>query len=125
MTDADHNIYEEGMPRGVPISDKERAKIKAALEAKPNALAVVRALKGAWSYSTVWRVADGAGLPLTAGRETMGRHRLTDEQRVAVREARRANPQATQAEIAQATGVSRPSVCRIEGGRRRGLRCEP
>jgi len=56
----------------------------------------------------------------------MGRHRLTAEQRAAVIAAGNANPQATQKEIARATGVSRPSVSKIEGGRRgrgrRGLR---
>jgi len=39
--------------------------------------------RGAWSYATVWRVADRAGIPLTAGRETMGR-RLSAEQRAAI-----------------------------------------
>ena len=67
-------------------------------------------------------MADRNGISLTAGRETMGRHRLSAELRAAVIEERRANPEATQAEIARATGVSRPSVCRIEGGRRRALR---
>jgi len=36
-------------------------------------------------------------------------------------EARRINPEATQAEIARATGVSRPTVTRVEDGRRRKL----
>jgi hypothetical protein len=72
-------------------------------------------------FSHLWRVADRAGIPLTAGRETMGRDRLSAERRAAVIEAYRANPQATQAEIARATGVSRASVSRIEGGRR----CKP
>jgi DNA-binding transcriptional regulator LsrR (DeoR family) len=49
----------------------------------------------------------------------MGRHRLSAEQRAAVIEAERANPQATQAEIARAVGISRPSVSRIIPRRRR------
>jgi transcriptional regulator with XRE-family HTH domain len=49
----------------------------------------------------------------------MGHARLTAEQRAAVLELDRADPQATQAEIARAAGVSRATVSRIEGGRRR------
>jgi len=47
--------------------------------------------------------------------------RLPAERRAAVIEARRINPESTQAEIARATGVSRPTVTRIEDGRRRKL----
>jgi hypothetical protein len=61
------------MARGVPITEDDEVKIKAALEAKPHALAVARASRGTWSYSTVWRVAERDGIALTAGRETMGR----------------------------------------------------
>jgi hypothetical protein len=61
------------MPRGVPISDEETAAIKAALAKTPHASMVARASKGAWSYATVWRVADRFDIPLTLGRETMGR----------------------------------------------------
>jgi DNA-binding XRE family transcriptional regulator len=106
------------MPRGVPISEDEEATIKAALTAKPHALLVARESRGAWSYATVWRVADRAGIPLTAGRETMGR-RLSAEQRAVVIEARRNSPNGTQEEIARAAGVSRVTVSRIERGDRR------
>jgi len=106
------------MQRGVPITDDEEAAIKTALQVRPHASAVARDSKGAWSYSTVWRVADRAGIALTAGRETMGRKRLSAEQVAAVREISRANPKAKQADIARATGVSRPRVSKIEGGRR-------
>ena len=71
------------------------------------------------SFSKVWRLADGAGIELTEGRKTMGRARLSAEQRAAVIEAARANPQATQAEIARAVGVGRSSVSRIAPRRRR------
>lgn len=104
------------MPRGVPITDGEEARIKAALEAWPHASAIARNSKGAWSYATVWRVADRAGIELTAGRKTMGRHRLSAEQQAAVIEARRKSPDAPQIEIAQQAGVSRPTVSRIERG---------
>ena len=64
-------------------------------------------------------VADRSKIALTAGRETMGRHRLSAEQRAAVIELDRANPRTTQAEIARAVGISRPSVSRIVPRRRR------
>src|SRR5215831_17073552 len=101
------------MRRGVPITADEEAAIKRALTQYPHASAVARNSKGAWSYSTVWRVAYRAGIELTAGRETMGRKRVSAEQRAAVVEIDRANPWATQVEIARAVGLSRPSVSRI------------
>jgi hypothetical protein len=56
----------------------------------------LRAQGLAWSYSTVWRVADRAGIELTAGREAKGYKRLPPERRAKVIEARRANPDAPQ-----------------------------
>ena len=111
----------------VPISEFEEAKITAALRKKPHASAVARASKGAWSYATVWRVADRACIELTAGREAKGYKRLSPERVAAVIEARRLNPKGRQEEIAQSSGVSRATVSRIEHGdcRRRLLGCEP
>ena len=51
---------------------------------------------------------------MTAGREAKGYKRLLPEQRAAVIETRRKNPDATQGEIARQAGVSRPTVNRIE-----------
>jgi hypothetical protein len=116
------------MRRKAPITDEEKAAITAALMARPYALAVARESEGAWSYSTVWRVANRVRIELTAGRIAQGYKRLTDERRVAVIEARRANPDGCQEDIARASGVSRATVSRIEHGdcRRRGvLLCEP
>jgi len=59
------------MAKGVPITEFEEARIKAALRKNPHASAVARASKEKWSYSTVWRVAFRAGIELTAGRQTM------------------------------------------------------
>ena len=59
------------------------------------------------------------GGSLTACRETMGRPRISVELRVAVIEAVQTIPNATQVEIARNLGLSRASVSRIEGGRRR------
>jgi len=64
-------------------------------------------------------VASGGTRRDPVDRGPMGRNRLSAEQRAAVIEATRKNPQATQAEIARAIGISRPSVSKIEGGRRR------
>lgn len=110
-------VYTITMPAGVPITIDEKEAIAAALAKKPNASFVAR--KTGWSFSTVWRVAQWAGIELTAGRETMGRHRLTARQRAAVKRALRANPKALQREIAAQTGVSRVTVSRMEGGVRR------
>jgi CRP-like cAMP-binding protein len=107
------------MRRRGPITEDEEAAITAALTRYSHASAVARESHGAWSYSTVWRVAERAGIELTAGRETMGRKRVSPEQRAAVMEMERANPRATQAEIARAVGLSRPSVSRIVPRRRR------
>jgi hypothetical protein len=41
------------MPKGVPITEFEEAKIKAALRKNPDASAVAHASRGAWSYSTL------------------------------------------------------------------------
>ena len=116
------------MRRNAPKTNEEQAAIKTALTAKPHALAVARESRGAWSYSTVWRVASRECIELTAGREAQGYKRLSSERRASVIEARRANPNGRQEDIAQASGVSRATVSRIEHGdcRRRGaLSCEP
>ena len=104
---------------GRRLSDINERKIKAALKVKPHASLVARESNGAWSYSTVWRVALRAGIELTAGRETMGRKRISAEQRIAVIEARQANPDAAQREIGEMVGLSRSSVSRIESNGRR------
>jgi hypothetical protein len=66
----------------------------------------------------VWRVADRAGIPLTAGRETMGRPRLPPEVWAKVKRAVAAHPEATQLELARQCGVSRSTVGRVVRARR-------
>ena len=105
------------------MSADAEAVIVAALEKTPHATFVAR--KTGWSYSTVWRVADRAGIELTAGREARGYKRLTAAQRAKIEAALQANPKALQREIAQQTGVSRVTVSRIEGGVRRPRRHAP
>jgi hypothetical protein len=48
------------------------------------------------SFATVWRIVERAGIELTAGREAKGYKRPSPERRVAIIEARRANPTAPQ-----------------------------
>jgi CRP-like cAMP-binding protein len=71
------------------------------------------------SYASVWRIAHREFIDLEAGRAAKGRKRVSADQREAVIAAGLANPEASQAEIARALGISRVSVSRIEGGRRR------
>jgi hypothetical protein len=108
------------MPRGVPITDEVEVAIKTELAKKPHATLVARESKGAWSYATVWRVADRAGIALTAGRETMGRP-LSPELRAKVAAAVEAHPDTTQLELAQQCGVSRSTVGRAVRARRAAL----
>jgi DNA-binding XRE family transcriptional regulator len=104
------------MRRGVPITNNEEAAIKAPLQAKPHASTVARDGSGVWSYATVWRVAERECIELSADREAQGYKRLSTERLAAVIEARSANPNGTQQEIADAAGVSRATVSRIEHG---------
>jgi DNA-binding XRE family transcriptional regulator len=102
------------MQRRSKITPAEEAKILKWLERKPHASFV--AGKTGRSFSTVWRIADRAGVELTAGREAKGYKRLAPKRVAKVIEARRENPDAPQIEIARAAGVSRSTVWRIEGG---------
>jgi len=108
--------YSAAMLRKHTKLEEHEEAIKRELLKRPHASEVARKSEGAWSYSTVWRVADRNDIALTAGRETMGRRRLSQEQAAAVRGARKANPNAPQIEIARQVGISRSSVWRIEGG---------
>jgi DNA-binding Lrp family transcriptional regulator len=111
------------MGRGVPITLAKEEEIIAALEATPHASRVARKL--GVSFATVWRRADRVGIELTAGREAKGYKRLTADQYAKIIEVRRANPKATQEEVAREAGVSRPTVSRVTRGRRRGDRASP
>jgi hypothetical protein len=105
------------MPARLVITNEVEAAIKAELEKLPHASQVARDSKGAWSYATVWRVADRAGIELSAGRRTMGRP-LSPEKRVKVDAAVAAHPGATQLKLARQCGVSRSTVGRVMRARR-------
>jgi DNA-binding XRE family transcriptional regulator len=106
------------VPRNVKLTEEQEEEIIAALTTKPHALQVAR--DTGWSFATVWRRAESAGIELTAGKEAKGYKRLSAEQRARVEEVRRLNPRGTQEEVACAAGVSRATVSRIERGDRRG-----
>jgi hypothetical protein len=75
---------------------------------------------GDMSFATVWRVADRAGIELKAGREAKGYKRLPADRWRKIAETLAANPEATQEEVARATGVSRSTVGRLVRARTRG-----
>jgi hypothetical protein len=101
------------MPGRVPITDEDEAAIKAALAQKSHASLVARESKGAWSYATVWRVADRFDIPLELGRKAKGYKRLPAERWAEVVRVIAAHPEATQDELARKTGVSRSTVGRV------------
>src|ERR1700730_7039171 len=111
------------MSRGAPITLAKEEEIIAALEATPHASRVAQEL--GVSFSTVWRRADRAGIELTAGRAAKGYKRLSVEQYVKIITVRRANPKATQEEVAREAGVSRPTVSRVTRGHNRRARVSP
>jgi DNA-binding MurR/RpiR family transcriptional regulator len=111
------------MGRGVPLTLAKEEEILAALEEMPHASRVARKL--GVSFATVWRRADQAGIELTAGKAARGYKRLTVEQYAKITEVRRANPTATQEEVARKAGVSRPTVSRVTRGRNRGTGAVP
>jgi hypothetical protein len=118
LASARHNIYERGMPRGIPTSLKRESRIIARLLVQRHALLVAR--KKAWASRRVWRLADRECIELMAGQEAKGYWRLSPAWRAAVIEARHMNPDGTQQEIARAAGVNRATVSRIERGGCRG-----
>jgi len=111
------------MARGFPITLTQEEEIIAALEADPHASRVARKL--GVSFATVWRRAERAGIELTAGREAKGYKRLRADQYAKIIEVMRANPKATQEEVAGEAGVSRPTICRVARLIRRGARVSP
>jgi len=60
-------LSKRNVPRNVKVTAEQEEEIVAALTAKPHALQVAR--DTGWSFATVWRRAESAGIELTAGRE--------------------------------------------------------
>jgi transcriptional regulator with XRE-family HTH domain len=109
-------LHTRPMARWQKITAAEEAAIAKRLRRTSNATFV--AGKTGFSYSTVWRVAEAAGIELIDGKRAKGYKRLSPEKRAAVIEARHRNPDAPQREIAAQAGVSRSTVWRIERAHR-------
>jgi hypothetical protein len=103
-----YEANQERIARNTKPGPHQEEEIIAALTAKPHALQVAR--DTGWSFATVWRRAESAGIELTAGREAKGYKRLPAEEWRKIAQTIAKNPKATQQpaqEVAQATGVSR------------------
>jgi hypothetical protein len=93
------------------ISQAKRRQIIAALKDNPNATQVTREVGGA-NYRTVVRLAEGAGIELTAGKAARGRRGISPALYAQIIGALQANPNA--AEIAkQIGGVTHVGVWKI------------
>jgi hypothetical protein len=101
-----------------PITEQQKKAIIAALNRDSHASRVARAL-GDVSYATVWRVAEQEGIDLAAGYAARGNKPGQAERYAKIEEAARAHPGATQAQLARQTGLSRKTVRRVVGARRR------
>jgi hypothetical protein len=100
------------MPRNVKLTPEQDEDIIAALTKTPHASQVAR--DTGWSFATVWRRAQAAGIELTAGRDAQGYKRLSTDRRAKVEETLTSNPEATQEQVALASGVNRSTVGRIK-----------
>ena len=92
------------------ISEEKRRQIIAALKDNPNAAQIAREV-GCVNYRTVVRLAEGAGIDLTAGKAARGHPRVSPERHAQIIAALKDNPNATQA--ARKIGVSRTTVGKI------------
>ena len=93
------------------ISEEKRRQIIAALKTNPNATQVAREVGGV-NYRTVVRLAEGAGIDLTAGKAARGHPRVSPEKHVQIIAALKDNPNAA-AVAKQIGGVSHTTVGKI------------
>src|SRR5262252_8654070 len=91
------------------ISQEKRRQIIAALKDNPNATQIAREVGGV-NYSTVVRLAEGAGIDLTAGKAARGHPRVSPEKHAQIIAALKDNPNAKQ--VAR-NGVSHTKVGKI------------
>ena len=109
------------------ISDEKRRQIIAALKDNPNATQIARKVGGV-NYRTVVRLAERAGIELTAGKAARGHPRVSSEKQAQIIAALKDNPNATQiarkigsvshtkvGKIAKAAGITLPVA---ESGKR-------
>ena len=98
LTDADTIYRKKGCCAASQLHQKRKSESLLDLLVNPHASLVAR--EEGVSFSKVWRLAERECVDLAAGRAAKGCKRLPAERRAAVIEARRINPEATQAEIA-------------------------
>jgi hypothetical protein len=111
------------MLRGARVTADKEEEIIAALTERSHASRVAREI-GDVSFSTVWRVAERAGIELTAGREAKGYKRLAPDLWAKVAETLTANPKATQEQVAREL-ASAAQFGRAARGRHRGAGVGP
>ena len=93
------------------LSQEKRRQIIAALKDNPNATQIAREV-GCVNYRTVVRLAEGAGIELTAGKAVRGHPRVSPEKHAQIIAALKDNPNAKQ--VAQKIGgVSHTKVGKI------------
>ena len=93
------------------ISEEKRRQIIAALKDSPNATQVAREIGGV-NYRTVVRLAEGAGIELTAGKAARGRRGISPEKHAQIIGELEDNPNATQV-ARKIGGVSNTTVGKI------------
>ena len=93
------------------ISQEKRRQIIAALKDNPNATQIAREV-GCVNYRTVVRLAEGAGIELTAGKAARGHPRVSPEKHAQIIAALKDNPNAA-AVAKQIGGVSHTKVGKI------------
>ena len=93
------------------ISQEKRQQIIAALKDNPNATQIAREV-GCVNYRTVVRLAEGAGIDLTAGKAARGHPRVSPEKHAQIIVALKDNPNAKQV-APKIGGVSHTKVGKI------------
>lgn len=93
------------------ISEEKRRQIVAALKDNPNATQVAREV-GCVNYRTVVRLAEGAGIELSAGKAARGHPQVSPEKHAQIIAALKDNPNATQV-ARKIGGVSHTKVGKI------------
>ena len=94
------------------ISQGKRRQIIAALKDKQNATQVAREV-GGMNYRTVVRLAEGAGIDLTAGKAARGHPRVSREKHAQIIAALKANPNASK--VAKQIGVVVSKIAKAAG----------
>ena len=104
-------VVKNGFAMRQIISEEKRRQIIAALKDNPNATQIAREVGGV-NYGMVLRLAEGAGIDLTAGKAARGHPRVSPEKHAQIIGALKANPNAKQV-ARKIGGVSHTKVGKI------------